>query len=410
MLLEIRLGFSKKKLGSINRYVKEKCNLPSGKIHRVPHITLYGNFDIDPKQFKEITRVYESISRKYDRLEYLIDGFGWLKSDKGKVIYYNIVPSEELKSFREEIATKFNGIVSSTKSWDFEKKFRFHSTVAHKLTDSEFNRTWSFITGKKSFTQMLLSFFRKPQENYFGKFYLPSFALRTTLLNNEAKIAYEYDFLQKRMLSRQEALNKFQWQRTLQLFRIREGMENCIDNDKGPYLMSDLHLDHSNIIKYCSRPFMQSDVEEMNKVLVHNWNNIVRDKVVYFLGDLSFGRGSRSADRRLEKLSGKISFIKGNHEQVKNSNSYKILDYDGRRFLLVHDPSNLPIKWNGWVIHGHKHNNEMKNYPFINGKNRTINVSAELINYKPISMDYLLSLGLESIKRMDTINSTPERK
>jgi 2'-5' RNA ligase len=130
VLLEIRIGFSKKKLSSINRCVKEKCDLPLGKVHRVPHITLYGNFDADYKQFKEITRIYESISRKYDCLEYLIDGFRWLKSDKGKVIYYNIVPSEKLKSFREEIATKFNEIVRSNKPWDYEKKFHFHSTVA----------------------------------------------------------------------------------------------------------------------------------------------------------------------------------------------------------------------------------------------------------------------------------------
>jgi calcineurin-like phosphoesterase family protein len=76
----------------------------------------------------------------------------------------------------------------------------------------------------------------------------------------------------------------------------------------------------------------------------------------------------------------------------------------------VHNPDNLPIEWNDWVIHGHKHNNDIKNYPFINGDKKTINVSAELVNYKPISLDFLLGLGLDSIKRMNTIDSHPERK
>jgi calcineurin-like phosphoesterase family protein len=51
----------------------------------------------------------------------------------------------------------------------------------------------------------------------------------------------------------------------------------------------------------------------------------------------------------------------------------------------------------------------MRDYPFINGETKTINVGVELIGYKPINIDYLLSLDIDSIKRMDTINSKPIR-
>jgi calcineurin-like phosphoesterase family protein len=88
--------------------------------------------------------------------------------------------------------------------------------------------------------------------------------------------------------------------------------------------------------------------------------------------------------------------------------------------LLIHNPNPDDnhqtqeqklklVNWHGWVIHGHVHNNEMNKYPFINGERKTINVSVELINYEPVSPEYLLSLDLGSIKLMRTIDSPPER-
>ena len=74
------------------------------------------------------------------------------------------------------------------------------------------------------------------------------------------------------------------------------------------FFIGDLHLDHANIIKYCSRPF--SSVEEMNNTMINNWNNsIKKDDVVFFLGDMALGRGSRKADYWVNKLNGNIIFI-----------------------------------------------------------------------------------------------------
>jgi len=151
----------------------------------------------------------------------------------------------------------------------------------------------------------------------------------------------------------------------------------------------------------------------MNETLVANWNKIVAPKdTVYFLGDWAYGRRHKPAKYWRRRLSGHIVSIKGSHDwQEKGIRFYKskVLHFDRYNFLLIHNPDERPAGWHDWIIHGHKHNHN-RNYPFINGDKRTINVSAELLNYKPVSLDYLVSLGLDSIKRMDTVASKPERK
>lgn len=180
---------------------------------------------------------------------------------------------------------------------------------------------------------------------------------------------------------------------------------------KSVYLIGDTHFDHANIIRYCHRPFRS--VQEMNETLVRNWNNTVgaRD-TVYFLGDWAFGRGSRPAKYWIRQLKGHCFSIRGSHDRAAGAAKFsngKVLHYSGHTFLLIHNPHERPRSWHDWIIHGHKHNNSMKNYPFINGKRKTINVGVELINYRPVSIDYLLSLNIDSIRRMATIQSQPER-
>jgi calcineurin-like phosphoesterase family protein/2'-5' RNA ligase len=406
MLIEVRIGPGKRKLASSILKVKQECRLPSDKVHRVPHITLYGGFTATQSQVQEVKAVIGRIGRKYSFLPYLVDGFEPREGEKGKVIAFNIVPSQEFKSLRNELAENLLNVVPATKSFDKDEDFWFHATLAYKLSKAEFNRIWSYVSGDKPILKRIISLFTGSENYTMRYFYLPMNALRVTFLNDQQRIICEYDCLQKRLLSRQEALGRDEWQKTLRLFRAAKGIENSSEDKKAVYLISDLHLDHRNIIGYCARPF--SDVKEMNDILVNNWNNIIRGNPAYFLGDLS---GPRSTEFWLRKLKGEIFFIRGDHDAIiKNSKEFQVLEFDNHKFLLLHNPDDAPAGWDGWIIHGHKHNNDVKNYPFINGEKRTINVSAELINYKPVSLDYIVSLGLDSIKRMDTIDSKPERK
>ena len=106
-------------------------------------------------------------------------------------------------------------------------------------------------------------------------------------------------------------------------------------------------------------------------------------------------------------MKGSIVSIKGSHDKI-NFETSRVLHVGGYSFLLIHNPRAKKIewlKWRDWVIHGHVHHRA----PFIDGERKRINVSVEAINYRPVPLEYLLSLDLASIKRMQTIDSQPER-
>ena len=126
--------------------------------------------------------------------------------------------------------------------------------------------------------------------------------------------------------------------------------------------------------------------------LIKNWNcRVKEDDAVYFLGDMRYGPGSMDAPACLRKLHGKITCISGNHDMaMKGSSPYTIFTSHGIRFILVHDPGDAPYDPGAWVVHGHHHNNDLREYPFFDPLKRRINVSIEVIGYQPVSLGTLL--------------------
>ena len=162
------------------------------------------------------------------------------------------------------------------------------------------------------------------------------------------------------------------------------------------WLTSDTHFFHENIIKYCGRPF--SCAEEMNEVLVQNWNKVVKpgDKV-YHLGDVWMGKashGERSA--LMNRLNGKKRLIVGNHDDIPYLSSgawfEKVLMWRVFRefnMVLTHVPIHQDsiqerIVLNGGVnVHGHTHNNGSPKGPYKC-------VCVELTNYTPVHIEEVL--------------------
>jgi calcineurin-like phosphoesterase family protein len=162
------------------------------------------------------------------------------------------------------------------------------------------------------------------------------------------------------------------------------------------FLISDTHFSHASIIKYQNRPF--KSVQEMDYEIVRRWNEAVSPTdIVYFLGDLAFKHSSQW----LAKLNGRIVYLNGNHSD-KGFADYLVTHYEGRPYMMVHDPINAPGEYSGWLIHGHCHANCIDKYPLINPKMKTVNVCVELIGYTPIEFSKVHELVKQN-KRVERL-------
>ena len=154
------------------------------------------------------------------------------------------------------------------------------------------------------------------------------------------------------------------------------------------YLIADTHFGHTNIIKYCSRPFKNSF--EMDEYIIKQWNNTVtNDDIVYHLGDFCFKYDRPKTAELIARLNGHKILVKGNHDKRHTSTKWKELGFEEAYgepivlndiFILSHWPT---YDKNLFNIHGHKHNTLREDYL----EAISMCVSVELINYTPISID-----------------------
>jgi len=154
------------------------------------------------------------------------------------------------------------------------------------------------------------------------------------------------------------------------------------------YFISDTHFNHKNIIAYENRPF--NSVEEMNRVMVENWNKTVsKNDTVFFLGDLSFNQDKETLKVLLASLNGHKILIIGNHDRKYTAEVWREIGFEEAYiypiiykdfFILSHNPLYMNANMPYVNIHGHIHsnNNTLSNY---------VNVSVEQINYTPISFE-----------------------
>lgn len=181
------------------------------------------------------------------------------------------------------------------------------------------------------------------------------------------------------------------------------------------YVISDHHFDHKNIIKYSKRPFEYNSkgLEDMRIYMIKQWNTVVKpsDSVLH-LGDFALYRGKSGKFNFykdiLDELNGEITLFLGNHDKetidfYKSVGFHDVIEFDIIDGLFInHYPliitkeymceasqkhtKMLQDKYNEneciGLIHGHSHTYEYDRKDFYN-------VSAELLDYKPIDFDII---------------------
>lgn len=154
--------------------------------------------------------------------------------------------------------------------------------------------------------------------------------------------------------------------------------------NKNDFLIADLHFGHKAMVEYEFRPF--NTVEEMDKILIENWNSVVSKKDrIRVLGDFSFHNADKTKDI-LNKLNGYKILVKGNHDRRKSNKWWydagfkEVYEYP---YLWIEEKlvfSHEPIEIEGYTnIHGHLHAGEHRG----KSKNNQICVSLEQVDYKP---------------------------
>lgn len=170
------------------------------------------------------------------------------------------------------------------------------------------------------------------------------------------------------------------------------------------FFISDTHFCHSNIIKYCNRPY--SDVDEMNKDFIERWNSVVgKDDIVYHLGD--FALCDKAGIKLLAKqLNGTKYLVRGNHDHWSKTfyeecgfnvliNPPVVLDgitINGNQVCVSHTPIRDSQMPKGCInLHGHIHEKKLENCqdkypPMYYDVKRHFNISCDVLGFKPLSL------------------------
>lgn len=181
-------------------------------------------------------------------------------------------------------------------------------------------------------------------------------------------------------------------------------MKSPAINPRRTFIIADTHWGHSNIIGFCFRP------EDHEAVMVREWQKYVgAEDTVLHLGDLSYTNNAYFRHVTSKKLPGRKLLIRGNHDKHRDSwyrqcgfrlvkpFSFTYTNRDtSEDWEISFGHYQLPIGALGdrqLHFHGHIHNNgygEAPEWPPIPYRRNQINVSAEMMKYRPANLGLLL--------------------
>lgn len=336
---------------------------------------------------------------------------------------------------RKALCHPYPTILHKIEKWGYDGK-----QLHHIIRMNEFMKAW--LSGK-SFMECLTS--------YSNIDLLMDAKLNKMPLEEAIKLADEYDtetnMLKDNNVTEEDIINK-EAEQVLNTFKYRVikraltlELEQPIPinkpiNYEGKYnnifVTSDLHLFHSNILKYeegrlglvdetiteyvtrmtrlhsgleisddmityYMNKYYNDKVKEMNDTIMLRWNSTVgKDDLVFILGDIALNYNSiEDVNELIKGLNGDKILILGNHDKSLMQNrqfdrslfkeivDYKFVRLYGKFITMCHYPmSSFDMQGhNGMLLYGHLHSTPLK-YPILH----SYNVGLDVNNYKPINI------------------------
>lgn len=164
------------------------------------------------------------------------------------------------------------------------------------------------------------------------------------------------------------------------------------------FFTADEHYGHTNILRYCDRPF--GSVREMDEEIVKRHNMLVeKNDEVYHLGDMSMWHKGEFPylRQKMQQLNGIHHLILGSHDAF-SPHAYLSAGFDSvhtslylwfqawGRVFLAHDPCLFQFSKAEQMICGHVHNLYQ-----VNPTMRIVNVGVDVWCYAPVTEDEIMT-------------------
>ena len=154
------------------------------------------------------------------------------------------------------------------------------------------------------------------------------------------------------------------------------------------FFTSDQHLGHTNIIRFCNRPF--KDIFEMDQEIIKRHNDTVSDNdTIIHAGDFAF-RNRISVNNYQDKLKGNNIFLKGSHDKWNKNGPYIWEGMIEDHYIVVCHYAMLSwprSHYGSWQLFGHSHGNQ-KNHNI----EKQYDIGVDSNDFTPVSFERLKSI------------------
>lgn len=171
------------------------------------------------------------------------------------------------------------------------------------------------------------------------------------------------------------------------------------------FYTSDEHYGHTNIIKYCNRPY--KSVDEMNDDMIRRFNEKVPSTgFTIHAGDFYLGYNKRRVqDTIISRLNGQHFFLMGSHDKwMDNRNSHEIVEFriDGQPIVVCHYAMRVwpASHYNSWHLYGHSHGN-------LPSEGKSHDIGVDNTGFYPLSHEDIINIMKD---KPDNFNLIKDRR